>query len=912
MGINLDSFVVQNVIKEVTQKLHSENCILLWGKPRCGKTISLHYIAVYLQNRFGYKPVHCFKPSDIFNSQYKKGKRTFVFDDICGRFVFSHERFCAWKRRRKHIEKLLQSGNVKLFMTCSSAVFTSDIVQHFSLFTDNAFQLTTPPILDVDMHTSDIELRNNSKLTSTIEQHVLQKVPLPVTKLGLSLPARDSSACVISPSDNCISTVDELFKSNASAFYSLCICILHKGRIEETVLTSDDHRLFTKISSSFCFTVGITISRRQFLDNLYFLMDKFILKEQGSFNIKHTVLFEELAVYYADKMQKVFLRFADPEIITQHCNLKSSKNIAGSARFSIQVNEENEDLYLRRITEQILDKNICEVCSIRQMSLFSYRNKLVQFLKKLGPAVVKEISVSKCKINNETFLSMAMRDGYVNIIKLFFDYNKDLNPDNHEYLEIACKTDNLPLVKLLYNMGININKHMANDCTALHIACKKGSLNLVNYLIRQSAELNCKDKHGNTPLFEACKQENKEIVSLLLKKGADINQSNIERQSPLMIATMNGRTRIVDLLISNKADVSCSSANEETALIIAVQEQIKDIVLILTDYATGEKSLENADANIINKCDNRGITPLMYACELRNDNFDVVEHLLSKGAIVNCCDNDERTPLIIALENEDIELFECLMINGAQVDSPGNKRTTPLHEMCKSGQEQNVLLLLSAGSAINILDKQNMTPLMLASKCGYLEIVEDLIMRKASINSVDHYGTTALMLACIGGFDDVIRFLVEMGADVNKTDKNNWTALLAFANSNNDNAEVVNFLIDRGADFNFSTNDKVSSLMMASFRGHQNIVNCLLQHNVHVNHKDIYGKTAIVSACLSGNIDIVRVLLEFGADTEVIDENGDTLESLARKNNLIEMVKFWSTIRRTKRYENDNYYLKKI
>lgn len=931
----MESFVETPTITEIKEKINSVNYILIWGPPGCGKTTLVNNIAMYLQKQFDFLPIHCDKPSDIFRHNFGTGKRAFVIDDICGRFVFSHERFLRWKRREKHLESITGANKVKLLMTCSSAAFMTDTVQHFSFFTKNAFELTTPSVKPSTMHTFTEDIKRNTILNSLIEQNMFHKIPLPMIKFGVSLPLGDVIEYFFDSSEYFINKLEELLKSHSSAFYSLFVCVLTKGSIDEAVLTSNDQHSFTEIRSNVFDSLNIAISRRQFLDNLYFLMDIYLSKENGLFSIKHTALFEILAVYFGEKQQKVFIRFADPEIITQHCILKSFKNIAGNARFSIHVSEDNENLYFQRITERLLSRNICEVFCVRQMSLLLYRQKLVAFLKNKGPDVIKQISRLKCKIVNETPSLIAARFGYVNLVSLFFDHNEDLITASFEYLEVACETDNVPLVKLLVNRKIDINKSLSGGCNALHIACKNGFISLIHFLVNNGADVKCTDKQGNTPLIEACRNENVSVVSLLLNNGSEINKSNLEGQFPLMIATKKGVTRLLKLLISNGADVNktdflgytclmrtiqsdtknseavltllkggvdvnCSSADGKTALLIAVQEQRRDIVIILIDYATGEenmkqsdKLLNNSNANIINKCDNHRISPLMYACELRNDQFGIVKYLISKGAIVNCCDKNERTPLSIALENNDIELFELLINNGANVNLPGVNRTTPLHEMCKSGQISNVLLLISSGSEVDIVDRNSMTPLMLASKFGYFIITQALFHSNAKLDIVDKNGTTALMFACMGGFNDIIRFLVENGANVNVKDSNNWTALLACISSPCDNAEIVQFLIENGADVNSSTKDDVSSLMMASFRGKHEIVKCLLRHNVDINHKDVYGKTSIFSACLSGNLDIVKVLMENGADTRVVDKNGDTLESLARKNNLTKMVNFF-------------------
>lgn len=897
---------------KVGNMLASKNCILLWGKPGCGKSTSLNYIAMYLQNKFEYKYVACRNPLDILKQQIETDKLVLVFDDICGRFVLSYAEFLIWSQLKNKIEKLLQNGNVKLLMGCSSVVFMTDTLQKCNLFTESAIQLHIPNLLLSDMHVVVKDLQQFEGCSPLREE------------FEYSNPSYESE-------------LKELRVSNLSAFYSLFICILKKGIIDECVLTSDDPHLFTKISSRICNALSIEISRRQFLENLFFLMKKFLSKEKSLFSIKETAMYGALAVYFGDELQKVFIEYADPEIITQHCSLKTCPTIAEHEKFCIEVNEENEKLYFHRIGKLLLSGNICEVFSGRQIKLPLYQQKLTNYFKQVGSDFVKQISRSKCKFENETTFTLASRYGCANLLQLFVECDDNLNQESYDHLKSACETNNIQFVKLLIRRGIDINKHTADGSTFLHIAIKNGFWRLINILISENADVNCTDKHGNTALIEACKKEDEAVISLLLINGADINKSNSDGQTPLLIATSKGTKRIVDVLIANHADVnsvddfgfSClmhsiksephnigivrtllgagvdlnlSSVDGNTALLIAIKEQQTDIVNILTSSVTEARSKRHADTirntsavDIINKCNNLKVTPLICACELRNSEFDVVEDLLLMGALVNCSDHKERTPLIVALENNDNDLVDILVKHGANVNFPGDKRTTPLHEMCKSNHFNNVHLLISKGSDIEIVDRHSMTPLMLASKYGHTDITKLLIKAGVNINSVDLNGMTSLMLACMGGFNNLIELLIENGADVNKYDHNDWTPLLAYANSQHDNPEIFKFLIEKGANSNALTKDKVSSLMMASFRGHLNIVEQLLKLGMHVNHADVYGKTAIFSACLSGNVDIVRTLIDNGADTLISDKNGDTVLTFAKKNKLSTIVDFLSS-----------------
>lgn len=925
------SFIETDFIRKVKQKLTTINYMLMWGKPGCGKTASLRYISKYLQDDFGYKVVPCYKPSDIFKNEEKNEKQLFIVDDICGKYVFSFEIFLRWKRRTKHIERLIQADKSKLIMTCSSSVFMSDIVKTLNIFTDNAIEITMHAM---SLHDLNEDFIKDSTLSVIIEHKLFDQLPLPMIKLGRYLPMREALEYFDNSSRYVQRKVDELRESNFSAFCSLFLIILKQGCIAEIVMTSDDHLMFTTISRNVFKELNVDISRRRFMDNLLFLMDIFVTKENGSYTIKQTDIFEALAVYFGETLQELFIRNADPEIITQHCSLEKCPTVLDE-RFHIHVKEKNEALYFQRIRKQLLRGNVSEVLAVPQIKLSSYQKKLAEFLRNLGTDVVKQISRSKCKIERETTFTLIRRYVYVDLLKLFFDCDPTLSLEDYPYLEIACKTNNIDLARFLVSKEMDMNKYTSDGCTPLHIACKNGFFSLVFLLVSKGADVNCSEKHGNTPLIQVCEKENEKVISFLLDNDADINKSNSNGQVPLMISASKNRNKIVELLIKRNADVNivdCSgltclmyaiksefenretvmtllksgvdvniqSEDGKTAIIVAIQMQRKDVITILTDYITdatfirkSELYRDNAKMNYLNQGDNRGITPLIYACELRNQNFDVVKYLISKGATVNCSDYSDRTPLVVALLNDDDKLVEYLLNHDANVNLPGNKRTTPLHEMCKIGQCDNVVLLISKKCDVDVVDRKSMTPLMIASACGFSEITKVLIQANAKINIADHKGTTALMLACMGGFIDVIRDLVENKADVNKTDTKNWTALLAYANSQYDNAEIVDFLISQGANVNSVTNDEVSSLMMASFHGHEQNVKSMIQHKADVNHKDSYGKTPLSSACLSGNVDIVRFLIENGADVEVVDKNGDTLESLARKNKLTKMVDFF-------------------
>lgn len=91
-----------------------------------------------------------------------------------------------------------------------------------------------------------------------------------------------------------------------------------------------------------------------------------------------------------------------------------------------------------------------------------------------------------------------------------------------------------------------------------------------------------------------------------------------------------------------------------------------------------------------------------------------------------------------------------------------------------------------------------------------------------------------------------------------------------------DAAEVV-ALLGRGADANARRDDsRQTPLMEAAEAGHEEVVRRLLEHGAQINAANEYGETALTLAADGGHTAVVSALLEWGADVNVVDEFGDT------------------------------------
>ena len=86
--------------------------------------------------------------------------------------------------------------------------------------------------------------------------------------------------------------------------------------------------------------------------------------------------------------------------------------------------------------------------------------------------------------------------------------------------------------------------------------------------------------------------------------------------------------------------------------------------------------------------------------------------------------------------------------------------------------------------------------------------------------------------------------------------------------------------------------------MGAAANGHLEVVRLLLEAGADKNAADARGDNALITAALYGQLEVVRLLLEAGADKNAAMANGTTALMLAAENGHLEVVRLlrgWSS-----------------
>ncbi|MEJ2085110.1 MAG: ankyrin repeat domain-containing protein [Acidobacteriota bacterium] len=141
----------------------------------------------------------------------------------------------------------------------------------------------------------------------------------------------------------------------------------------------------------------------------------------------------------------------------------------------------------------------------------------------------------------------------------------------------------------------------------------------------------------------------------------------------------------------------------------------------------------------------------------------------------------------------------------------------------------------------------------------------------------------ALMEAAFNGDLAAVRDLVSAGADFHAGDADRRTALMWAAF--NGHTEVVAFLLDKDAALDAKDSNGRTALMYASSGPFTETVELQLKEGSEVNLQGtLEGFTALMTAAAEGQLEVVRVLLENGADPKLMDKDGDTAMTFARQN----------------------------
>ena len=184
--------------------------------------------------------------------------------------------------------------------------------------------------------------------------------------------------------------------------------------------------------------------------------------------------------------------------------------------------------------------------------------------------------------------------------------------------------------------------------------------------------------------------------------------------------------------------------------------------------------------------------------------------------------------------------------------------------------------------------------LLLAARCGSAEAVRLLIASGADLRAKEFSGTvewTALELAAARGDEAIVQLLIEAPGGQEILKRYGGDALWLAASAGQ--ASTVKALASAGVHLE-GKGPYGTSLTRAAENGHREVVKALIELGADINAGGYRGKTALMEAAANGHADIVRDLVESGAAVNQKDEYHDTAIMIAGRtghSNIVEILK---------------------
>jgi ankyrin repeat protein len=342
-----------------------------------------------------------------------------------------------------------------------------------------------------------------------------------------------------------------------------------------------------------------------------------------------------------------------------------------------------------------------------------------------------------------------------------------------------------------------------------------------------AAESGAPDPDGTTPLHWAVRHDDVKTAAALIKAGADVKAANRYGITPINLAATNGSAAMIRKLLDAGVDPNSATPSGETALMTAARVGKVDAVTLLLDRG----------AKVNAKDDVHGQTALMWA--VLENHADVVELLLARGADINAHSKVTITPGDYVAARPAAASGNGIIRQRA-LPTP-NGGITPLLFAVRDGNVPMMRLLLDRGARIDESSGNHTTPLLIALLNGQVGMATELLAKGADPNAADDYHRAALFAAI-----DLRNFNHEKYGDL-PTD-------------GRDPLDLIKALLKKDANPNLRT-DTVP-------------VHGLMQFDASWVNFD--GETPFVRAALSGDIEVMRLLLESGADPNIATTQGST------------------------------------
>ncbi|XP_059490603.1 rabankyrin-5 [Neocloeon triangulifer] len=458
--------------------------------------------------------------------------------------------------------------------------------------------------------------------------------------------------------------------------------------------------------------------------------------------------------------------------------------------------------------------------------------------------------------HRQTPLHLAIKNGCDAVVDIILAHKNDVkessktadlnlkNSSGLTPLALAIRTGMKHKVADLINAGADVNVTNSEGLTLLHSAIEQGDSDAAVFLLEHGANMSCRTPDRRTPLQLSITNSLPVVVEALCKRGVDMSIIDNQGRCALWAALEDGQEDVASILVRFGVDTDCWGPGPEgclqTLLHKSIDENLTNIACFLIRSGCEMNAPRRPGPNGEGGDEARdGQFPLHMACTWGQE--QVVQTLIEHKAHVNAKDADGRTPLHLAVSNQNAKITSLLLCH-PELD-------------------------------LSVRDKSGLTPFAAALTCRNNKAAQAILDRLPSAaEQYDNKGLNFLHVAIQRNDLESVLFLLSINVDPNSKvrDSTMSTPLhLACASVPNptatgtteDTALLVRNLLLAGARPNERNSSRQTPLHIAAVSGHSAAASALLQNNADPDATDVDNNNPLHLAVKASNLPVVRALL---------------------------------------------------